>query len=58
MDIPKDPMMLFSYMNMKLRDTYASLDDLCDDMQLDKEELTDKLRTVGFEYSVEHNKFW
>lgn len=58
MDIPKDPMMLFSYMNMKLRDTYASLDELCDDMQLDKEELTDKLRTVGFEYSVEHNKFW
>lgn len=58
MDIPKDPMMLFSFINMKLRDNYASLDELCDDMQLDKMELTAKLQSVGFEYSAEHNKFW
>ena len=27
-ELPKDPMMLFSVVNMKLRDQYASLDDL------------------------------
>ena len=30
MELPEDPMMLFSVINMKLRDCYASLDELCD----------------------------
>lgn len=58
MDLPQDPMMLFSVVNMKLRDQYASLDELCDDMNVDKEELIKKLATCGFEYSEENNKFW
>lgn len=58
MELPKDPMMLFSVINMKLRDCYASLDELCDDMQIDKENLISQLKAVGFEYSVEYNKFW
>ena len=41
--IPNDPYMLFSYINMKLRDTYSSLDDLCDDMHVNKENLCDQL---------------
>jgi len=56
--IPQDPMMLFSYINMKLRDQYSSLDALCDDMDLNKDELLAKLASVGFEYSEENNKFW
>ena len=32
MELPKDPMMLFSFINMKLRDYYPSLDALCADM--------------------------
>ena len=44
MELPKDPMMLFSVVNMKLRDHYSSLDELCDDLHI--------------EYSPEHNKFW
>ena len=32
--LPQDPAMLLSYVNMKLRDQYASLDDLCDDLDI------------------------
>ena len=58
MNLPQDPMMLFSVVNMKLRDFYPSLDALCEDMNVDKQELIDKLAALGFEYSEEHNKFW
>ncbi|WP_455590776.1 DUF4250 domain-containing protein [Bacteroides sp.] len=58
MELPEDPMMLFSVVNMKLRDFYSSLDELCDDLEVNKETLIQKLQTVGFEYSAEHNKFW
>ena len=58
MDLPQDPMMLFSVINMKLRDYYSSLDDLCEDMNINKEELIEKLSIYGFEYSEENNKFW
>ncbi len=58
MELPTDPMMLFSVINMKLRDTYASLDGLCDDLQVDKSLLIRRLGESGFEYSAEQNKFW
>lgn len=56
--IPTDPMMLFSFINMKLRDQYPSLDELCEDMGIEKNELLATLANVGFEYSEENNKFW
>lgn len=56
MELPKDPMMLFSFINMKLRDFYPSLDALCQDMQVSKEEIVNKLKAVGFEYNPEQNK--
>lgn len=58
MSLPNDPMMLFSFVNMKLRDNYSSLDDLCEDLQVSKKSLLTKLKDAGFEYSPEHNKFW
>ena len=58
MTLPEDPMMLFSVINMKLRDNCSSLDELCDDMHIRKEELVQKLKNAGFEYSPENNKFW
>ncbi len=58
MELPNDPMMLFSVINMKLRDNYSSLDKLCDDMHINKSSLINKLKDAGFEYSEEHNKFW
>ena len=56
--LPNDPMMLFSTVNMYLRDRYASLDELCSDLDINRAELEEKLRNVGFEYSEENNKFW
>ena len=50
MELPKDPMMLFSVINMKLRDCYSSLDELCEDMDVNKDELVNQLKAVGFEY--------
>lgn len=58
MELPQDPMMLYSFINMKLRDEYASLDALCDDLAVERTMIEDKLRAVGFEYSAEQNKFW
>ena len=58
MELPKDPMMLFSAVNMKLRDQYESLDALCDDMDIERQQLETQLAAAGFEYSVEYNKFW
>jgi hypothetical protein len=55
---PKDPMMLMSVVNMKLRDFYPSLDALCEDMGIEREEIEETLRKAGFEYSEENNKFW
>lgn len=46
MELPDDPMMLFSMVNMKLRDCYHSLDELCDDMNVDKELLVKKLKAA------------
>lgn len=58
MNLPEDPIMLFSAVNMKLRDQYTSLDALCDDMQINKNELIEKLNQSGFEYNQTQNKFW
>jgi uncharacterized protein Smg (DUF494 family) len=58
MELPNDPMMLFSSINMYLRDRYESLDELCADLNINRQELEEKLRQVGFEYSKENNKFW
>ena len=57
-EYPKDPMMLLSWTNMKLRDFYSSLDELCDDLEIDRKELEDKLKNAGFTYNMELNKFW
>lgn len=56
--LPEDPMILFSAVNMLLRDNYSSLDELCDDMNVDRQALEDKLSAAGFEYNKEQNKFW
>ena len=56
--IPSDPMMLFSFIHMKLRDEFSSLDELCATLDIERVWLEEKLASVGFEYSQENNKFW
>lgn len=58
MKLPEDPMMLYSFINMKLRDFYPSLDALCEDMNVEKEVIVRILKRVGFEYNPERNRFW
>lgn len=50
--------MLLSFVNMKLRDQYASLDELCEDLNVTREELDAVLQSAGFEYSEEQKKYW
>lgn len=56
--LPQDPFMLASYINMKLRDEYPSLDELCASLDIDMEWLKARLAQCGMEYSIENNKFW
>ena len=55
--IPKDPVMLLSFLNLKLRDFYMSLDDFCEDMDVDRQEIIDKLEGIGYHYDREKNAF-
>ena len=57
-NIPSDPMMLLSFLNMKLRDFYSNLDELCNDLDLDKDEIVKKMAEAGFEYNESQNRFW
>ncbi|MBQ8421403.1 MAG: DUF4250 domain-containing protein [Bacteroidales bacterium] len=57
-EYPKDPMMLMSWVNMKLRDFYPSLEALCEDLEIDRKDIEDSLNSAGFEYNSELNKFW
>ncbi|MBO5659939.1 MAG: DUF4250 domain-containing protein [Bacteroidaceae bacterium] len=55
---PSDPMILLSYINTKLRDTYPTLQELCCAEGLDMAHITGLLAQAGFEYNIEQNKFW
>lgn len=55
--IPKDPVMLLSYLNTQLRDFYPSLDDLCKSMSLDKEEIVQKMQSIQYTYEESRNQF-
>ena len=55
--LPNDPVMLLSAVNMKLRDAYASLDALCEDLEADKAGLCAKLHAVGYDYDPQRNQF-
>lgn len=55
--IPKDPVMLVSFLNTQLRDNYSSFDDLCGAYDLDAEEITQKLAGIDYHYNAERNQF-
>ena len=55
--IPENPVMLLSFVNTKLRDYYQDLDSLCQDLEIDKDLLIDKLKSIDYEYDSERNQF-
>lgn len=56
-ELPNDPVMLLSLINMKLRDFYPSLDALCDDMHVDKAAIVSRLEAIDYHYDDKLNKF-
>ena len=55
--IPKDPVMLLSFMNMRLRDCGMNLDALCEDLDVEKSQIEDALAGLDYYYSAERNQF-
>lgn len=57
MAIPKDPVMLLSYLNTRLRDVYPSLAELCKSLDLDQAEVEAKMKLLDYQYNEEQNRF-
>ncbi len=55
--IPKDPIILLSYINTQLRDFYKNLEDLCQSLTIDQKELIDKLSSIDYHYNPSINQF-
>ena len=55
--LPKEPVILLSYVNTKLRDAYPSLDSLCRSLDIDRASLTETLRAINYTYDASHNQF-
>ena len=57
MQLPKDPHILLSYINTRLRDYHRSFDDLCKSLDIDGEAVTKTLGEMGFKYDEKINQF-
>lgn len=55
--IPKDPAMLFSFINMRLRDFGLNLDSLCEDLDVERSEIEATLARIDYHYDAEKNQF-
>ena len=50
--------MMVSFFNMKLRDEYGSLAELCEDLDINEAELRQQMQQAGYAYSEEGRRFW
>ncbi|MBO5337073.1 MAG: DUF4250 domain-containing protein [Lachnospiraceae bacterium] len=55
--VPSDPVMLLSFLNLKLRDFYGSLEALCEDLDLEKSALEEKMASINYHYDEGKNQF-
>ncbi len=55
--LPKDPVILVSFINTQLRDNYATLDEFCEVFQVEKDEIVETLKDFSYEYKPEYNRF-
>lgn len=57
MELPKDPVILLSFVNTQLRDHYASLSELAAAYLTDEQEIAEKLAGIQYFYNREQNQF-
>lgn len=57
MSVPQDPYILLSFINTKLRDEYANLDELCRDIDINRVHLKSVLSSIDYSYIKEKNQF-
>ena len=55
--IPNDPVMLLSFVNMKLRDEFSDLDELCGALDVSRPDLEERLAAIGYLYNETMNQF-
>ncbi|MGN0316581.1 MAG: DUF4250 domain-containing protein [Lachnospira sp.] len=55
--MPKDPVMLLSFVNTQLRDKYSSLSELCKAYSVEESEIIDALSAINYEYNTSLNQF-
>lgn len=55
--LPKDPVMLLSFINMKLRDEYPNLEALCDSLEITSQQICEKLAAIDYHYVESVNQF-
>ena len=55
--LPKDPYILLSVVNARLRDQYTDLADLCASLYEDEDALRQTLAGVDYHYDPVHNQF-
>ncbi len=56
-NLPKDPVMLLSFVNMKLRDEFSSLDELATSCSTTVEEICETLKKINYEYNPDIRQF-
>lgn len=57
MSLPKDPVMLLSIVNTKLRDFYPNLEELAVAEGVSAEEIIQKLSIINYVYDKNRNQF-
>lgn len=57
MNLPKDPMILLSFVNTKLRDEFTDLEEFCKEEDISIESLKKQLESIGFQYNETIRQF-
>ena len=56
-NVPKDPVMLLSFVNLKLRDFYSSPQAMCEDLDINLDDLNKTLSAINYEYDADKNQY-
>ncbi len=55
--MPKEPVMLLSYINTQLRDFYSSLEEFCQSTGVEQSQIEEALNRIDYHYHREQNRF-